>query len=519
MKFKHIIASAAVAAGLLTLGSCQSKLDIPQHSVTNIGSFYKTDTDAEEGIVAVYDQFKTCHSGGINSVCWLANFLGDDLWAGGGSRADGSFYQWSEYTFGSDNATIKNLYAGLYTLIYRANLIIERVSPDTEVKKRAVAEAKVFRAWANFQLVTLWGPAPLVDHVLTEKEYMQSNSTVEKLWAAVETDLNDAIGSGDLTSKKQMSDVTFRVTKEFAQAMLGKAYLWQKKYSDAATEFENVIKTELFDLNPDLTNFGTPDAVAGIEDVFVMRAVNDAATTSPNVTYHGMWTGLRGEKYKYTSESPFWSYTFGFQNNPTKALYDTFVKIEGKNGYRLTNFIATYDDMVNKYGTSINDDMDIYDNEGYYNHKYRVIKPAGRPYYYPLTDHIMRYDEVLIFAAEAQFQAGNTGRAKELINKIRTRAKAPEVSDVTLQVIKDESYVELCFEGLRYQNIIRWGEAADRLANRGATHPHLYSDGTVKYVRYNEDGKVGFKKNKHELLPFPAEEMNVNSNMKQNPGW
>ena len=70
--------------------------------------------------------------------------------------------------------------------------------------------------------------------------------------------------------------------------MLGKAYLWQKKYSDAATEFENVIKTELFDLNPDLTNFGTPDAVAGIEDVFVMRAVNDAATTSPNVTYHGM---------------------------------------------------------------------------------------------------------------------------------------------------------------------------------------------------------------------------------------
>ena len=44
MKFKHIIASAAVAAGLLTLGSCQSKLDIPQHSVTNIGSQSSTHT-------------------------------------------------------------------------------------------------------------------------------------------------------------------------------------------------------------------------------------------------------------------------------------------------------------------------------------------------------------------------------------------------------------------------------------------------------------------------------------------
>ena len=519
MKFRYIFSGAAVAACLMTVGACQDLLNIPQHSVTNIDSFYKTDADAEEGIVAVYDQFKTCHSGGVNSVCWLMNFLGDDLWAGGGSRADGSYYQWSEYTFGSDNATIKNLYSGLYTLIYRSNLILERVNPDTEIKKRAVAEAKVFRAWANFELVTLWGTAPLVDHILSEDEYMQGNSTTEKLWAAVESDLNDAIGSGHLTSKKQMSDVTYRVTKEFAQALLGKAYLWQKKYSDASIEFENVIKTKLFDLNPDLTNFGTPDAVAGIEDVFVMRGINDASTTSPNVTYHGMWTGLRGEKYKYTDASPFWSYTFGFQNNPTKELYDTFVKIEGTDGYRLTNFIATYDDMVNKYGTSINDDMDVYDNEGYYNHKYRVIKPAGRPYYYPLTDHIMRYDEVLVLAAEAQFMAGNPDRAKELIDMIRSRAKAPAVSEITLQVIKDESYVELCFEGLRFQNLIRWGEAADRLKNRGVTHPHLYSDGTVKYVKYNEPGKVGFMEKKHELLPFPAEEMLVNKNMTQNEGW
>ena len=131
----------------------------------------------------------------------------------------------------------------------------------------------------------------------------------------------------------------------------------------------------------------------------------------------------------------------------------------------------------------------------------------------------MRYDEVLVLAAEAQFMAGNPDRAKELIDMIRSRAKAPTVSEITLQVIKDESYVELCFEGLRFQNLIRWGEAAERLKNRGVTHPHLYSDGTVKYVKYNEPGKVGFMEKKHELLPFPAEEMLVNKNMTQNEGW
>lgn len=523
MKTRYIIAGAMVAAGLMTLSSCQSKLDIPQHSVTNIDSFYKTDTEAEEGIVAVYDQFRTTHSSGGfaggSSLCFLLNFLGDDLWAGGGSRADGSYYQYSEYVFGTDNALIKTVYTNLYTLIYRANLIIGRVTPDSDVKSRAVAEAKVFRAWAHFELASLWGTAPIVDHVLAESEYMKGNSTLEDIWSFVESDLTDAIESGNLTSKSSKDEVTYRVTKEFAQALLGKAYLWQKKYSQAADMFNTVVKTGLFELQADLTNFGTADGVACAEDVFVLRGINDQTNTSPNITYHGAYTGLRGEKYSYKSSSPFWSYTFGFQNNPTKTLYDKFVEIEGKDGYRLNNFIATYDQMVNDYGTSVNDGMDIYDCEGYYNHKYRIIKPNGRAYYYPLPDHIMRYDEVLILGAEASFQAGDASTAKTYLDLIRTRAKAPAVTTVDLQTIKDESFVELCFEGLRWQNLIRWGDAAKALKDRGVTHPHLYSDGTVKYVEYNTAGSVGFVEGKHELLPFPADEMMVNSNMKQNPGW
>lgn len=524
MKFRNIIAGVAVAAGLVSAVSCQDWLDIKQHSVVNIDSFYKTDDEAEEGIVAVYNQFKSIHSGGTSafnaqSMGFLTTFLADEVWAGGGSRADGGYYQYSEFTFGTDNAMIKNMYSGLYTLIYRANLIIGRVTPDSEIKSRAVAEAKVFRAWADFELVTLWGTAPLVNKVLEEKEYMQSNSTVDELWASIEADLNAAISSGHLTSKKEKSSVTYRATKEFAQALLGKAYLWQKKYSEAAEAFEKVIGTGLFELQSDLTNFGTAEGVASPEDVFVMRAVNDPSNAATNITFHGTYTGLRGEKYSYESNSPFWSWTWGFQVGATKKLYDTFVKIEGKNGYRLNNFVITYDALRNNYGTSINKGMDVYDNEGYYNFKYRIVKSNGSAYFYPLTDHIMRYDEVLLLAAESQLQAGNSAKALTYLNQIRKRAQAPEASSVDLQTIKDESFVELCFEGLRYQNLLRWGDAAEALKDRGVTHPHCDADGNVTYKEYNESGKVGFMTGKHELLPFPADEMSVNANMKQNPGW
>lgn len=519
MKLRYIISGILAAGALFTMSSCQSKLDIPQHSVAPIDSFYQTDEEAEQGVVAAYYQFKTVHSGGTSSVAWLASFLADELWAGGGSRADGTYYQYSEYTFGSDNGTVKNIYQGLYTLIYRCNLVIERVTGTSDVMLRAVNEAKVMRAWAYFELASLWGTAPLVDHILTPDEYLAGNSKDGELYAAAETDLKEAIASGKLTKKANKNDLSYRMTHEFAMAMLGKVYLWQNKYADAAAQFDAIVKSGLYELQADLTNFGTIKGDVSAEDLFCMRGIDDPSNGGPNSTWRGMWTGLRAERYNYTDKSITATYTFGFVNNPTKSLYDTFVKIEGPDGYRLKNFICTYDRLSTEFGTTIKAGMPIYDNEGFYNWKYRTEKSNGSAYRYPLPDHIMRFDEVLCLAAEASLQSGDTGSALTYINMLRDRAKAPRATSVDLQTVKDESFVELCFEGLRYQNIQRWGDAAKLLAGRGETHPECQPDGTVKYVKYNEPGTVGYKTGKHELFPFPATEMACNPNMTQNKGW
>ena len=125
----------------------------------------------------------------------------------------------NEYTFDSSNSNIEGLFSGLYGVIYQSNLVIEKVANDTEVKKRAIAEAYFFRAWANFELVTLWGTAPLVDHLLATDEYRQPNSTPEALWAIVEADLKKAIGMNALPSKKNKDDqeTGMRVTQEVSK--------------------------------------------------------------------------------------------------------------------------------------------------------------------------------------------------------------------------------------------------------------------------------------------------------------
>lgn len=85
---------------------------------------------------------------------------------------------------------------------------------------------------------------------MTPSEYHVSNSTPEALWAFVEQNLEEAISSGLCLPKLMwtMRMPTSRVTLETAKAYLGKAYLFQGKYSDAATVLDEVIDSKKYEL-------------------------------------------------------------------------------------------------------------------------------------------------------------------------------------------------------------------------------------------------------------------------------
>ena len=148
----------------------------------------------------------------------------------------------------------------------------------------------------------------------------------------------------------------------------------------------------------------------------------------------------------------------------------------------------------------------------------------------------MRYAEVLLMAAEAHFQAGNSSKALEYVNDIRERAQAPTLTSITMDDIKTEKRLELCYESCRYEDLIRWGDAEEYLGEQGAEIPQF-----GYYAQTDEDGNTltddegntiyefelrwpytnstyGFK-DKHRLLPIPLTEIEVNSNMEQNEGW
>ena len=135
MKLKHIIPALLAGAALL-FSSCEDRLDIQKHG--NMGgqeNFYKTDDEAMQAVASMYGSW-----GGLYyNWFFLKNLLADESWCGGGTRGDNPDYErLNEYTFDTNDGTIRGTYQGLYSIVYYANLILENVVPDTPTDRKSV---------------------------------------------------------------------------------------------------------------------------------------------------------------------------------------------------------------------------------------------------------------------------------------------------------------------------------------------------------------------------------------------
>ena len=541
-------------AGLVSFSSCNvDLLDIPQQGVTSEETFYKTDEDCEEAIAAVYSAWRTAYSGGHMGAAqyangfFLKNFLADDF-NSGGSRSDQTYAQEIyESRIMPTNLWVEAYYKDLYSTVYLCNLVIGKFDPsESAIKARNVAEAKVYRALCYFELTTLWGNPPKVDRVLQNSdEYKVYNSTKEELWSFIETDLKDAIDSGALTSKTSLNDKDgcTRATLEAAKTILGKAYLYQGKYGDAKTLFKEVIDTGLYDLEDDIDVLYHTAGNGSKEYVLECTRHFDMS----NMYSQGGWYGILanwGFGYGFIA-GPEASSHFNFNStsgysyyNPTKSLYDAFVAEEGEDGYRVTSWICPFD-RVPSMNIGVNATNNRYGNEGYFRLKWLTSTDDENVSFWcgnQSCTPVIRYADVLLMMAECCIQTGDAD-ADNYFNRVRTRAKLPSKSGITMDDLKLERRLELAMEAVRFQDLIRWGDAATVLKDKGKKLPTfqivpdpdndlttaegIYNAKYTTSVSYtdNEYELAGWTPNRDELLPYPENEIEVNPNIDQNPGY
>ncbi len=479
----------------------ESWLEIEQKGVKSQDEFYQTDDECISAIAAVYDMLQGCYAVDWESLWHVKTVITDEVNACGSDVGDQPEYQLINlFENTPSNTKLYGIWKRLYFAAYRANVVIAKVDPNTPEKKKVVAEAKALRAYVYFELVNLFGEVPLVLAEQTPAEYYVEKSSVVDIYIQIEKDLKEA--AVDLPLKKDIMGTSnaWRITKGFALALHGKALLFQEKYGEAATILGSVIASNQYGLVDDFDRVLRHENEYGEESLFELGYVTTEGHTWGNNTFqwgqdrkqenniHWQLCGYRDLNGGTSDLLGGWGH-----NQPTQAIYDYFKTDDPRRDVSLMDTL----DFRTLYPTSKTPDG--WQNEGKIRFKYGTWKDetdmdATPELNYGTNFRVMRYAEVLLLAAEAYLKDSQEAKAVIEFNKVRERAGYDQVTSLTMEDIKYEKTAELSFEGFRYYDLVRWGDAAAKLGARGYEAKHAH-------------------------FPIPQQELDSNPSLTQNDPW
>ncbi|GAA4462236.1 RagB/SusD family nutrient uptake outer membrane protein [Nibrella saemangeumensis] len=261
MKSKYL---CVLVAGLLTATTSCNEMLNPQP--VGLQTIDATFTDFAGTLAAVNGAYSTLTSGNLyrgNNDMLYVDYASDDIV--NVSKLASSAYSLVDYfELPADNGMTFGLWDGFYRLIYRSNVIINRVpgltfpvaqsrnSAGTLFKDQFVGEAKFLRAFAYFNLVRLFGDVPLrTDEIKSPTDVNIPRTPAAQVYQQIIDDLKDAAAKLPPTySGSGAGNERGRASRWAALAMLADVYLTQKNYAEAKTTAAQVITQSGLNLNP-----------------------------------------------------------------------------------------------------------------------------------------------------------------------------------------------------------------------------------------------------------------------------
>jgi hypothetical protein len=410
-----------------------------------------------------------------------------------------------------------------YEGVYRCNQVLDNVpgiSMDADLKNRVLGQAYFLRGLYFFHLVNMFGNVALpISSPKSSSDFFSPQTTEAQGWKQVIADFKaaaDLLPATYTNVSGADANQLGRATKGAAMGYLGKAYLFNKMYTEAAAQFKAVIDLGVYDLMPDYKDNFTESKENNIESVFEIQFSTTVGGTDLG------WQGIPTSTWAKTSAR---AITFGAPNfgwtdvQPSLSAFNEFQQektIDGQVDPRLdaTMFYNKPGEMI--YGQSF---ALVYANSSYLNdvfcRKYENgdgNKANEYDWKSGINERLMRYADILLMYAESLNELNQTSLAAPYIQKVRTRANLPDITAtlaaMTQQQMRDqlahERLLEFCLEGHRFDDIRRWGWLQD------ATKLEMLKTRDAEFNNY----KAG-----KELYPIPQGEIDNNPGFKQNANY
>ena len=490
---------------------------------------------------------------------WWLDTISDDAHKGSTDGDQADLLAIELFTWDTTNPYFEGRWQALFAGVNRANAVIDLINNSEDPSSFAVelAQARFLRGHYNFELQRMWVNVPYIsDENYAASEFNQPNNG--PIWNEIEADFSAAANNLP-TSRGGAYSEPGRPLASAARAYLGRAQLYQGKWSEALSSLESVISSGDYALNPDYSANFRSSGENSTEAIFSIQFASDGGQ-SPQ--------GNRGGTLNHPIGAMTGGMCCGFYQ-PTIDLGNAFQT--DANGLPLSNWKTS--DIASDYG--------IYETEPFTMHTGpldpRIDYTIGRrgidlngfgpmtgkdnirasftdisgPYVnkknlYTAGDdanrgtggwgeqrtginyHILRYADVLLMAAEAAVETGALDTGRGYVNQVRARAKNGPRADsqpnyvidtynsawtdqgAARTAVRHERRVELAMEGHRLFDLRRWGTMVDDLnayiANEGRTIANFAA-------------KANPVSAKHMALPIPLNAIDSSQGaLTQNPG-
>lgn len=550
MKKKLFIIIAIV--GLFGISCKKSFLDANPQALLTQNQLTTTSAGIDGLVNAGYQSLGTHFSGQYPDFFhpptnWsFCDIRSDDAYKGGGGTGDIIEYNSFEIcNITADNAMLYNKWKADFTAISNINTAVQALNtvtttfyPNRDIR---IAEMKVLHAYFYLDLIKHFYSVPWIDETVSFANLatVANNLSIDSLYSKVEKELAAAVP----VLPEVQTDIS-RVNKYGALGFLTKLYMFEGKYTQASTTASQIIASGKYGLMPTFEQlYSKPEYEHGPEFIFSI-AFSANAPDVENLNFGDLLNAPQGNPAPYGGGDGF--------DRPSQNLVNAF-KVDA-NGLPLLDTFNNSDLAPTDVTTPVDPRLDwavgrpgipwkdytvaVQDNSwartadvyGLYVKKKNIIdvnspfrEGTGYPWALGALDFpLIKYSDVLLWNAECDIQTNtNLSEAMTLINTIRQRAQsAPYVQKLNgsgnaanykiglytaanwtqtyaMKALMFERRLELCMEGHRFYDLVRWG-IADQVMNT------YFKTESIKKTFLTG---ATFTKGKHEYLPVPQSEI------------
>jgi hypothetical protein len=473
------------------------------------------------------DNFALSRSGGdgkFHSIILTADLRSDDLYRGGRDIGDISeLYRLFTFT-SAPTQTLNGLWSVCYTGLARSNLFIRacantiNVTPDQQ--KRFNAEAHFLRAYYTHLLWKNWGNVPYFTEAL-EEPYVAPQYSADEIYQFIMNDLQIACDANTLPMKNDAENIA-RTSLAAALMLKARVVLYRNdaaRYGEITNDMATIITSNQYRLLDDFAEIWRDAGEFCGESIFEANHLPKGKDWWGQAGFYGIMGGFGTVLPTMISPD---------EPKPTNAELDN-VRGWGFAPVRPYAYETLYengdirrDGAINKWAKGTY--KALFHDTGYFLGKYAARRNYGNtgstPLNFPNNMRIFRYAETLLNYVELVTlygQAETQGiTAQSCYEKIRNRAfnNNPPAQPLSEATVKLERRREFLGEGLRFWDLVRWGDAPGVLTET-VNIPGASPDADIHYTRTFTDAK--------KYLPIPQSEIDkvrgTAYELKQNEGW